>query len=117
MSKDILPPGITGKGDLSNKPHLAYLDPHLEYEMGMGMTYGAQKHGWNNNRILGVEASQYILDSIKRHLNAYLRGEEVDIESKVNHLACVMNNVHFLYRIARLSSYKEVLDNIYGEIR
>lgn len=112
-----LPPGVTGKGDLSAKPHLAYLDPHLEYEMGMGMRFGAGKHGWNNHRQLGVEASQHILDSLKRHLNAYLRGERIDPESGVHHLACLMNNANFIYRLDRVHGYDAVLQNVYGEIK
>jgi hypothetical protein len=114
-TKDV--PGIEGKGNLSHKPHLAYLDPHLEHEMGMGMRYGAIKHGWNNHRRLGVEASQHILDSLKRHLNAYLRGEQIDTESNINHLACVMNNINFLYRLDRLYGYDAVMQNIYGETK
>lgn len=114
-TKDV--PGISGKGDLSNKPHLAYLDPHLKYEMGMGMRFGARKHGWNNHRKMGIDASQHILDSIERHLNAYLRGEQIDPESGVNHLACVVNNVNFIYRLDRLHGYEAVLQNVYGEIK
>lgn len=116
MAND-LPPGITGKGDLSTKPHLAYLDPHLEYEAGKGMRYGANKHGWNNHRQMGPEASQHVLDALKRHLNAYLRGEQIDPESNVNHLACVLNNLNFLYRLDRIHGYDTVIENIYGDIK
>jgi len=112
---DNLPEGVKGKGNLSSKPHLAYLDPHLEYQMGLGMRYGAGKHGWNNHRKLGVEASLHILDSLKRHLNAYLRGEQIDEESGVHHLACLVNNANFLFRIDRIHGYDNLLDNIYGE--
>ncbi len=109
--------GVEGKGDLSTKPHLAYLDPHLEYEAGMGMRYGATKHGWNNHRKMGPEAAQHILDSLKRHLNSYLRGEQIDPETNVNHLACMVNNINFLYRLDRLHGYEEILDTIHGETR
>ncbi len=111
-----LPPGTTGK-NLDGKPHLAYLDPYLEYEMGVGMRKGADKHGWNNHRKLTVKATQQILDSVKRHLNSYLRGEQRDPELQVNHLACIVNNINFIYRLDRLFGYNEVLENIYGETR
>lgn len=112
-----MPPGTEGKGDLSKKPHLAYLDPFLEYEMGMGMRYGANKHGWNNHRKMGPEAAQFIVDSLKRHFNAFLRGEEVDEESQTSHLACLINNANFLYRLSRIHGYDEVLNNIFGETK
>lgn len=113
VSKSELPPGTTAKV-LSNKPHLAYFDPHLEYEMGLGMRKGAEKHGWNNHRNLTDEAAQQIVDSIKRHLNAYLREEQIDPELQINHLACVVNNINFLYRLDRKYGYEAVLDSIYG---
>lgn len=109
-----MPPGTTSK-NLEGKPHLAYLDPHLEYEMGIGMSKGAIKHGRNNHRELTVEAAQEILDSVKRHLNSYLRGEKIDPELQINHLACVVNNLNFIYRLDRLFGYDEVLQNIYGK--
>lgn len=108
-----LPPGTTAKV-LSNKPHLAYFDPHLEYEMGLGMRKGAEKHGWNNHRNLTDEAAQQIVDSVKRHLNAYLREEQIDPELQINHLACVVNNINFLYRLDRKFGYEAVLNSIYG---
>ena len=109
-----IPPGCTSKA-VSDKPHLAYFDAHLEYEMGIGMRHGANKHGWNNHRELTAEAAQQILDSVKRHLNAYLRGEQIDSELQINHLACVVNNINFLYRLDRLFGHEAVLESIYGE--
>lgn len=112
-----LPPGVTGKGDQSKKALLVALDPFLEHEAGLGMRYGAEKHGINNYREMDVKASQYILDALKRHLNAYLRGEQLDSESSVNHLACVLNNLNFLYRLDRVYGYDAVIQNIYGETK
>jgi len=109
-----LPPGTKAK-KLSNKAHLAYFDPYLEHEMGMGMRYGAEKHGWNNHRNLSVEASQQILDSLKRHLNDFLRQGPVDEESQTSHLACLINNANFLYRLVRIHGYDAVMDVIYGK--
>lgn len=111
-----MPPGTISK-NLEGKPHLACFDPHLEYEMGLGMRKGAKKHGWNNHRALTVEAAQQILDSVKRHLNSYLRGEQIDPELQINHLACVVNNINFIYRLDRLFGYDEVIQNIYGETK
>ena len=107
--------GIENKTGLENKPHLCCFDPHLEYEMGMGMRAGANKHGWNNHRNLTSDSAQQILDSLKRHLNAFLRGEEKDAETNTSHLACVGNNLNFLYRMTKQDGYGKVLENIYGE--
>jgi hypothetical protein len=107
--------GIENKTGLENKPHLCCFDPHLEYEMGMGMRAGANKHGWNNHRNLTADSAQQILDSLKRHLNAFLRGEEKDAETETSHLACVGNNLNFLYRMTKQYGYEKVLENIYGE--
>jgi hypothetical protein len=107
--------GIENKTGLENKPHLCCFDPHLEYEMGMGMRAGANKHGWNNHRNLTADSAQQILDSLKRHLNAFLRGEEKDEETNTSHLACVGNNLNFLYRMTKQDGYGKVLENIYGE--
>jgi len=83
--------------------------------MGMGMRAGANKHGWNNHRNLTADSAQQILDSLKRHLNAFLRGEEKDEETNTSHLACVGNNLNFLYRMTKQDGYGKVLENIYGE--
>lgn len=107
--------GVENKTSSESKPHLCCFDPHLEYEMGMGMRAGANKHGWNNHRNLTSDSAQQILDSLKRHLNAFLRGEEKDKETNTSHLACVGNNLNFLYRMTKQDGYEKVLENIYGE--
>lgn len=114
---DELPPGIKGKRNLDEKTHLSYIDPHFIYEAGLGMRYGVNKHGFNNHRDMNADAAQYVLDALMRHLNTYLRGEQIDPESKVNHLACVLNNLNFLYRLDRLHGYDAVLRNVYGETK
>ncbi len=111
-----MPPGTAGK-KVDGKPHLCYIDPHLLLEMGVGMRKGAIKHGFNNHRQLTKESSQEILDSTFRHLVQFLAGEQVDSELNISHLACVVNNINFLYRLVRKNSYDEVLNNIYGEAR
>ncbi len=115
IKKEIKKTGIENKTGLESKPHLCCFDPHLEYEMGMGMRAGANKHGWNNHRNLTSDSAQQILDSLKRHLNAFLRGEEKDAETNTSHLACVGNNLNFLYRMTKQDGYGKVLENIYGE--
>jgi hypothetical protein len=109
------PSGIEGKTNLNKKPHLCYFDPNLEYEMGMGMRAGALKHGWNNHRNLKSDSAQQILDSLKRHINAFLRGEENDAETETSHLACAINNLNFLYRMTKEDGFEKVIENIYGK--
>ncbi len=112
-----LPSGIKGKTDLNDKPHLAFLDPHLILEMGIGMRFGAKKHGFNNHWTLKADASQEVLDSIMRHLFQYLSGKELDEEQNISNLACIVNNLNFLYRLNRIHGYDSVINTIYGETR
>lgn len=108
-------PGIEGKGDLSKKPHHAAIDPYLLKELAQVMRFGANKHGKNNFRTMTQEAAQEIRDSVSRHFNdGFLCGEEKDSESGLSHLAHMVANVMFLYRLCRRFGYTEVMDIING---
>ncbi len=108
-------PGIEGKGDLSKKPHHAAIDPYLMRELAQVMRFGANKHGKNNFRTMTQEAAQEIRDSVSRHFNdGFLCGEEKDAESGMSHLAHMVANVMFLYRLCRRFGYTEVMNVING---
>lgn len=107
--------GIEGKGDLSKKPHHAAIDPFLLKELAQVMRFGANKHGKNNFRTMTQEAAQEIRDSVSRHFNdGFLCGEEKDSESGLSHLAHMVANVMFLYRLCRRFGYNEVMKVING---
>jgi len=57
--------------------------------LAMGFLEGALKYGKYNWRIAGVRASIY-LDAMERHMEKYKNGEDVDLVTKVPHLASVM---------------------------
>ena len=70
------------------------VDPFALEDMARVLTYGAIKYdryNWKN-----VEEHRYV-SALMRHLQAYRKGEKLDDESGISHLAHVMVNAMFLY--------------------
>jgi hypothetical protein len=64
-----------------------HLWPETATALGcLGLLDGACKYGRANFRAIGVRASIYV-DAVKRHVNAWNEGEEVDPDSGLPHLA------------------------------
>lgn len=55
------------------------------WELGVAMLEGARKYGRHNYRIAGVRASVYV-DAAKGHIDQWWEGEDIDEESKLNHI-------------------------------
>jgi hypothetical protein len=55
------------------------------WELGVAMLEGARKYGRHNYRIAGVRASVYV-DAAKGHIDQWWEGEDIDDESKLNHI-------------------------------
>ena len=55
-------------------------------EIGLGMLEGARKYGRHNFRVAGVRASVYY-DALFRHITAWWEGEDIDLDSGMNHVA------------------------------
>ncbi|MEE8372806.1 MAG: dATP/dGTP diphosphohydrolase domain-containing protein [Dehalococcoidia bacterium] len=55
------------------------------WELGVAMLEGARKYGRHNYRVAGVRASVYI-DAAKGHIDQWWEGEDIDEESKLNHI-------------------------------
>jgi hypothetical protein len=106
--------GITGKGDLSKKPHPRALNPDLLKETANCFRFGQLKHGVNNFRKMEPEAAGEIFDALLRHLLDYMSGETHAKDSGLHHLAHADANLHMLYRIIKRSNDKEVLEVISG---
>lgn len=70
----------------SVKPQLVLMPPVAEEKICEVLKFGADKYGAWNFRLTGVEMSTYV-SAIKRHLAAVHRGEWIDPESGVPHLA------------------------------
>lgn len=68
------------------KPPLALIPPAAEIEEAMVLAHGAAKYQPYNWRIDGIRAMTY-LSAIRRHLAAYLDGEDNDPESGLSHIA------------------------------
>lgn len=67
-----------------------HLWPSTATAMGcIGLLNGALKYGRNNFRAVGVRASIYV-DAAKRHIDAWMEGEEVDSDDGVPHLAAAL---------------------------
>jgi len=69
----------------NQKPKLALLPPAAIVEVGKVFTFGASKYGENNWR--GGFKWTRLLSACLRHIFAFLKGEDLDEESGLNHLA------------------------------
>jgi len=78
----------------SGKNRLDLVPPELIEEVGQVLTFGAEKYAPDNWK-LGLKFSN-CLASLKRHLTAFEKGEDVDPESGLLHLSHVATNVAFL---------------------
>lgn len=74
-----------------DKPALAYIPKAALYAEGQAFAYGAKKYGsWNYKNGIGVSRT---LSAAIRHIYQFLSGEDVDVESNVNHLGCARANL------------------------
>jgi len=65
------------------------------WELGVAMLEGARKYGRHNYRVAGVRASVYI-DAAKGHIDQWWEGEDLDDESKLNHIIKAMASLAVL---------------------
>lgn len=68
-----------------NKPMMTLLSPFALEEMAKVLTFGSTKYDDNNWR-KGLKYTR-ILSAVMRHLTAYQKGEPLDPESGLSHLA------------------------------
>lgn len=62
------------------------IPPFALHEIAKVLTFGAQKYQRDNWKHV-PDASRRYFDALERHIWAYKRGEEVDSESGLHHLA------------------------------
>ena len=79
----------------NEKNRLDLISPIFIEELGKVLTYGANKYAPNNWRFTGMDWSRCI-GSLKRHLNEFEKGIDIDPESGLSHLAHIACNVMFL---------------------
>lgn len=88
------------------KLRLDLITPEMETALGEILTMGADKYG-DRNWEKGIDYMSYI-GSCKRHMNAWLRGEDNDKESGFNHIKHAMTNLGML--ITTIERYPELDD-------
>ena len=112
-----------GIGNLGNrynegKPRWSLVDFKDLEGMVKVLEFGAMKYADHNWR-KGLPHTE-IVDSLVRHITAYLNGEDLDQESGLRHIDHMMCNTMFLSRMDRLhpgldTRYKERLEHIANE--
>jgi hypothetical protein len=96
----------------SDKVRLELISAFAELELGKVLTFGAKKYAANNWR-KGLSWSR-VMGAIKRHLNAFEQGEDLDPETQLSHLAHAMCEVMFLLEFTK--THKE-LDDRYKDVK
>lgn len=89
----------------SGKPEYGLIPPHALDEMVKVLTIGAQKYDRENWRYVKDGERRYF-DAAQRHMWAWRRGEDLDPESGLHHLAHAMANLFFLYEIDEEYTYE-----------
>lgn len=92
------------------KNRLDLIPPEWEWELGRVLTEGAKKYA-DRNWELGMDYSK-VVGPLRRHLNAYLRGERIDPTDGTLHAAKVAWNALVLmtYDLRKIGK-----DNVTGE--
>lgn len=84
----------------SGKLRFELLDPEFEFEVVEILTHGAEKYGAMNWQNLPDARPRYYA-ALRRHENAWARGERIDPESGKPHLAHAACNLMFLLWLER----------------
>lgn len=92
-----------GKTSLSDFD--TFFDPDFAEEIGRAFRYGAKKYGKDNWK-KGMSWSR-CLNSARRHLLSWWRGETIDDESGCHHLALLICSIMFLFVYERDKTGKD----------
>lgn len=92
----------TGKARYDLLPELAL------HEMVLNLTYGASKYAPENWRKVPEPENRYFA-AAQRHLWAYKRGEPIDPENDLHHLAAAAVNIMFILDIELRKQQKDKL--------
>lgn len=91
---------MSGKRRNASKPRLGLIPPYAERAVAEVLTFGAEKYGRHNWQ-LGLSFIE-VLDSMRRHINAWHGGEDIDAESGLPHLAHAATNALMLLELSQL---------------
>lgn len=90
----------------SSKPRLDLLEPVADAEIARAMASGTERYGIRNYRRSPVSARVYYA-AMRRHLGAWLDGEDVAPDSGVHHLAHVAANVHVVLAAIQAGTFAD----------
>lgn len=94
MGEPVNPKDIAATRD--QKPPLHLLEHSADVEIAKVMAHGAEKYGRRNFYTIPILANVYG-GAIRRHIGAWLMGEDIDPESGHSHLAHIGANIHVLF--------------------
>lgn len=78
------------------KTRLELIPPELIENVGKVLTFGAAKYAPDNWRNFDEEQIRQCIGSAMRHIEAYRKGEWLDSESNLPHLAHAATNIGFI---------------------
>lgn len=84
----------------AGKPRFDLIEPEFTKSVAEVLTFGAEKYAPNSWQHVEDATNRYYA-SLCRHLNAWRRGEKIDPESGMPHLAHVATNCMFLQHFER----------------
>jgi len=88
------------------KPEYGLLPPFALEETAKVLTFGAQKYE-RGNWIRVPDSKRRYFDAMERHIWAWKKGEKIDPESGLHHLAHAMCCLMFLYEHDTIYSVDE----------
>ena len=91
---------MSGNKNDQEKPMMALIPPYAEEEMAKAFTYGAQKYG-THNWLGGISVTR-LLSASRRHINAVLKGEDIDEESGNHHLGHALASIAMAYETLKM---------------
>ena len=98
---------MTGNKEKQGKPRFDLIPPEAEEALADVLTMGAEKYG-DRNWEKGLNYGD-VLAALKRHLNAWVKGEKKDVESGLNPIDHVLCNAAFLVTFERRGTGKDNL--------
>ncbi len=81
------------------KPRYSLIPPRAEEEMVKVLTFGAKKYSADNWR--KVDDPNRYVDAAMRHIAAYRKGEKLDSESNLHHLAHAVCCLAFIVELEK----------------
>lgn len=82
----------------TGKERYDLLPPEALHDIAKVLTYGAAKYAPNNWKLVDDPESRYFA-AVQRHLWAWQRGEKLDPETNVSHLAHAACSIMFLLEL------------------